>query len=303
MKYLLVDSANILYRTWSANAKNEEARVGLCVHSALFSMRKWINKLKPDKVVFVFEGGDNWRKKWTASEECVSGNQYKAHRVYDPAMEQYFEFVDDFRDLIQNHSALNTLQVPGCEGDDVIAGFIQLMAEIEPESEVVVLSSDRDFIQLKKFSGVTLIDPATGSERDVDLKTNERADPVFYLFEKCIRGDGGDGVFSAFPRVRKTRIRAAFEDEYERVQLMNETWEKDGVTYRVGDLFEENKILVDLSAQPEEIRATMYEHIYTQMGTTQKFSNFHFMRFLGKYNLMAIKDDAYKFVDILSGKL
>jgi hypothetical protein len=306
VKYLIFDSANILFRNWVTLEKEDPDRKGLAMHKALYTIRYWAEKFKPDQIVMAFEGGNNWRKEWTQSHHCVSGNQYKANRVYDPDMQFYFEFVEEFKGLVTNYTALHTLCVPGCEGDDVIAGFIELYSELHPgENEYVLVSSDRDFIQLKKYEGVTLINPANGLERDIDQKTGERIDPHYYLFEKCVRGDGGDGVFSAYPRVRATRIKKAFTDEYERVQFMNETWTnpKDGETYRVGDLFEENKILVGLDQQPDEIREKIFGGVMNCIENVGKFNNFQFMRLIGKYKLKEVNEDAHKFVNLLSGKL
>ena len=44
----------------------------------------------------------------------------------------------------------------------------------------------------------------------IDKKTNQpkgAPDPEWLLFEKCIRGDSSDNVFTAFPKVRKTKIK------------------------------------------------------------------------------------------------
>ncbi len=49
----------------------------------------------------------------------------------------------------------------------------------------------------------------------IDKKTKlpkSAPDPEWLLFEKCMRGDSSDNVFSAFPKVRTTKLKDAFQD-------------------------------------------------------------------------------------------
>jgi hypothetical protein len=123
---------------------------------------------------------------------------------------------------------------------------------------VIGVSGDRDFVQLKKYKNFKLINPDDGKERECD-------DPLFFMFEKCFRGDAGDNVMSAYPRVRKTKLEAALKDEYTLTTIMNESWDftdpetGEVTTYNVGELFEENQLLMDLDCQPAEIRQIIKE--------------------------------------------
>ena len=298
--WLVVDVSNILFRVWAAQGKNVDAdeHLGLCMHSSFMTIRKWFNKYKPDKLVFAFEGGNNWRKTYMAKPEAISKIGYKASRVYDPSMKSLFEMIADFKELMQKHSSIACLSVDECEGDDVIAGFVQMFAD--EGTQITILSGDKDFTQLLKFPNVKLIDPATGLDRAVDKKTGERIDPDFYIFEKCFRGDAGDGVASAYPRILKTKIRKAFEDEAFRINILNEVLSGPNGEYRVGDKFNENRILMDLEAQPDEIKARMFESIEQEIGNSGMYSHFHFMRFLGKHKLNSIAESIASFVDMFS---
>jgi hypothetical protein len=87
---------------------------------------------------------------------------------------------------------------------------------------------------------------------------------------------------------------------------MQETWSA-GVPdtpeyreYRVKDLFEENRLLMDLTAQPEEIRELIEETIREAMANPGRYSHFHFLRFLGKYELRKITENVDNFVPMLS---
>lgn len=308
MKRLIVDTSNLLFRVAAANNKHNSGSVedlaGLAMHASLNTLKSFYRKVQPDQVALAFEGTDNWRKAYTRSEACVSKRQYKANRVKDDSMVPFFELIKSFESLARQHTSLVCLSHPRLEGDDVIAGYAQYYSE--KGDEVIILSGDKDFIQLLNLPGVSLMNPDDGKLRGTDKKTGERIDPVYFIFEKCIRGDAGDNVMSAYPRVRSTKIEAAFKDEYARTNLFNETWEfvdpstGEKRTLRVGDLFTENQLLMDLSRQPDDIRQLITQTIEHEVVHHGQFSYFHFMRFCSKYGLKKIADDAQYFIELFS---
>jgi|688.fasta_scaffold05161_25 hypothetical protein len=301
MKLLIIDVPNLFYRTVSAHSNKyggtAEDKAGLALHSCLIGMNKWYNTIKPDQLAVVFEGNKNWRKSYTASNDCKSKVLYKGNRVKDPSMEHLYEVINDFEKLAREHTSIVCLSAPELEGDDLIAGVVQKYST--NGDEVVILSGDKDFKQLLKHSKVSLINPDDGKPRQCD-------DPEFFMFEKAIRGDTGDNVRSAFPRVRVTRLEKAFKDPYEMTLLMNETFQGiDPVTqepkeFIVRELFEENNLLMNLEKQPSEIRQIIDETIEHGFNTHGKFSLFAFTKFLGQHGLKQIGDNSQKFVNLLS---
>jgi len=159
---------------------------------------------------------------------------------------------------------------------------------------------------LIRSDNVKLIDPATGKDRRKLLEDDFGGDVEYFLFEKCIRGDTGDNVQSAFPGVRKTRIKKAYNDAYERVNLMNETWsigvpgEDDYKEFVVKELFEENRLLMDLREQPGVIQDRIKETIEEAFEDPGSYSYFHFLKFLGKYELKKVAESIDNFVPMLS---
>jgi hypothetical protein len=307
MKRLLIDTSNLLFRVAAAHGKHSsgpaEDLAGLAMHTALNTIKSYYRKVKPDQVAVAFEGANNWRKEYTKSERCVSKRIYKANRVRDDSMIPFFELIRAFEQLAREHTSLVCLGHPRLEGDDVIAGYAQKFSAVG--DEVVILSGDKDFIQLLGLPGVSLLNPDTGKLRGFDDDGN-KIDPAYFMFEKCLRGDAGDNVISAYPRVRETKIRKAWENEYERTNMMNHTWEfadpatGEKRTFRVGDLFAENEVLMDLSKQPEEIRQLIQETIDKEVVHHGQFSLFHFQKFCGKYGLKKIGEDVSSFVELFS---
>jgi hypothetical protein len=299
MKRLIVDIPNLFWRTVSAHSGGytgtADEKIGFALHSCLTTLNKYYKQIKPDQVAVVFEGSRNWRKTYTASEKAVSKIGYKSTRVKDPSMDHLFQVLNDFEKLVRENSSIICLQNDLVEGDDLIAGFVQNFSG----DEIVVLSGDKDFLQLLTHKNVTLLNPDTGKPRLVE-------DAEFFMFMKCFRGDSGDAVMSAYPKVRETRLKKAFNDEYEFTKIMNETWTKynpatdSEITYVVKDLFEENRILMDLSCQPEDIRKVINDTITHGLENHGKFSNFAFNKFLGVHRLDAIARNPDVFIPLFS---
>lgn len=308
MRRMVVDTANILFRVAAAHGKyntsgTPEEQAGLAMHMALNTLNKYYKQFKPDQLAMTFEGAKNWRKDYTRSSKCLSGKIYKANRVKDPSMVPFFELIAAFEQLARKHTTLVCLSNENLEGDDLFGGYVQRFTAVG--DEVIGLSGDRDFAQLLKLKNFTLINPDNGKPRLIkDLCDID--DPEYFMFEKAIRGDKGDNVFPAFPRVQKKRLMKAFSDEYEFVKLMNETWTATdpdtGVEkqFRVGDLFEENMKLMNLECQPDNIKQIIADTLDHELVNHGKFSFFHFQRFCGKFGLKQIAENSTNFVNMFS---
>jgi hypothetical protein len=139
----------------------------------------------------------------------------------------------------------------------------------------------------------------------IDKKTKkpkEPPNPLWILFEKCMRGDSADNVFSAYPGVRKKSTKKriglleAFEDMdnkgYAWNNLMLQHWtDHNAVEHRVLDEYERNKQLIDLTQQPASIKDSVDETIVTTIISNDVGGvGIHFLRFCGKYDLVSISN-------------
>jgi hypothetical protein len=308
MKRLIFDTANILFRVHAANGgKNKggtvEENAGFAMHVALRSLNKYYKQFKPDQVAVTFEGAKNWRKDYTKSPDCKSGKIYKANRVKDSSMEPFFELIKAFEELARKHTSLVCLSNPLLEGDDLFGAYVRRFTA--QGDEVIGVSGDKDFVQLWKHKGFTLINPDNGKPRTL-IDTCGVDDADYFMFEKAFRGDKGDNVFPAYPRVQAKRLQKAINDDYELTKLMNETWKfKDPETgaeteYLVSELFEENNVLMNLECQPDNIKKVIEETLDHELVNHGKFSHFHFTKFCGKFGLKQIAEDATSFVNMFS---
>ena len=150
-------------------------------HTILNSIRMFRNQFTKDfgEMVICCDGKDNWRKKVFP--------EYKANRRKnredDPTdWKTLFELLHEMRDDISKYFPYKVMHVEEAEADDIIAVIVRELSE-EP---TLILSSDKDFIQLQKFDNVKQWSPLQ--------KKYVVGDPVESLFDKTIRGDTGDGV-------------------------------------------------------------------------------------------------------------
>lgn len=303
-KYILYDITNILYRTYFAHKNEDDATIaGLATHSALITLNKYYRLYNPHKIIMAHDRS-SWRKDYTASEQCVSKKPYKGNRRQNMTprekikYQQFCKHLNEFEYLIRNHTSIISLANDRLEADDLIAGFVQMKTVTEPDCHITIISGDKDLIQLLGPRNVRLIDPATDEDRTLQPWNN---DVEYFLFEKCLRGDATDHIQSAYPRIRKTVIKKAYENAFERANIMNESWKSPtGTEFIVKNLFKENQILMDLRCQPDDVRLNIMTTIVAALKNPGTFSYFHFMKYLGRFQLKKVAENAEQFIQMLS---
>lgn len=292
-------------------------KMGYALHITLSAVNKVYQRFQADHVVFALEGR-SWRKDFYPP--------YKRHRAEaraaQTATEQeedrlFWETYDNLTKYLSEQTNCSVVRHEAAEADDVIARWIAL----HPQDQHVIISSDTDFVQLlseqvEQYNGITDelltihgIYDAKGRPV-LDKKTKEPKtipNPEWLLFEKCMRGDASDNVFSAYPGVRTkgTRNRVglleAYEDRghkgYAWNNLMLQRWtDHEGVEHRVLDDYERNRQLIDLTAQPDDVKARVDQAIREQISHKDVGQvGIRFMRFCGKYELVRASEAAEQF--------
>ena len=305
---LIVDMNNVLYRTFFAHIKSEKDEttlVGITHHTVLHVLNKYFNEYKPDDVILCFDS-TSWRKHYTYDlSKTVTNKRYKGHRREDMStkdaelMEIFDNSIDTMANLFDKHTSVIVLKRNLLEADDLIAGYVQKF----PDDKHIVISGDKDFIQLLGNPNVKLIDPATGKRRSL---ADWEDDAELFLFEKCIRGEGktSDNIQSSYPRLRKTKLVEAYKDEYKRQNVMNNTFEQTELDdegnaykaeYKTKDLFEENKLLMDLRAQPDAIRRAIDRTIEKALKNRGTYNSIKFLQYCSKHSLQRILENSGDF--------
>lgn len=241
---MLVDTTNLFWiQRFSDFKKNDDYDPDawmLFFQNVLNKISILKSKYRIDRVIFCDEGRSIWRKDVYP--------EYKANRSVE--LDLYFDDVNyaksKLKEVIENYSNHFYLSVDKMEADDLIAIYTQ---EFHLEDNfILIVSTDKDFLQLLNKDNVHQFDPIKFEEKSKNLE-----EVGFQLFLKCIRGDTGDNITSAYPRVREKKLREAWEEKsgYGMMNIMN-TVRKDHLM--VKEVFERNKRLIDLTQQPEELR-------------------------------------------------
>ena len=319
MRYVLIDTANMFFRARHTAFRASDAweKIGVALHTTLMSANKVVKRFEADHVVFALEGR-SWRKDHY--------KPYKANRAVARAAlteteaeedKMFWETYDNLTKYLSERTNCSVIRCPTAEGDDIIARWIAL----HPQDEHIVISSDTDFVQLvaanvKQYNGITDELITTEGIYDakgrpvVDKKTKEPKqipDPAWLLFEKCMRGDTSDNVFSAFPGVRtkgtknKVGLQEAFADRttkgYNWNNMMLQRWtDHNGEEHRVLDDYERNRQLIDLTHQPQAVKDTVDLAIIEQVSHKDIGQvGVRFMQFCGKYDLVRCSENAEGF--------
>ena len=326
MNYLLVDGLNMFMRAKHVGGKGTiDMKIGMAMHIMFNSINKCWREFDGNHIVLCLEGR-SWRKDFYAPYKAnrrVIMDQRSVREQEDD--ELYFEAYDDMVKFFSEKTNCSVVQCEQAEADDMIATCIQQ----HPDDNHFIISTDSDFYQLlapnvTQYNGTT--DQVVTLEGFKDLKTGEAVidkktgepkkaiDPQFALFEKCVRGDSSDNVFSAYPGARlkgtknKTGIMEAFEDRhtggYNYNNFMLQRWvDHEETEHRVKDDFERNKILIDLTEQPDEIK----ELCVTRMNEGKQKDpvaniGIHFMKFCAKWDLQRMSDNAQNYSGMLNGR-
>ena len=325
MKYILVDTANTFFRARHIIRGNLNEKIGMALHVTFNSIRKAWKDFDADHVVFCLEGR-SWRKDVYAP---YKRNRSDARAILTPAQQEeeevFWETFDEFKNFVSDKTNCTVLQNENLEADDLIAGWVQA----HPNDDHVIISTDGDFAQLiasnvTQYNGVsntTITHEGYFDDKGkkvIDKKTGkEKAAPntQWLLFEKCMRGDTSDNVFSAYPGVRvkgtknKVGLQEAFADKdskgYSWNNMMLQRWvDHEGAEHRVLDDYARNVTLCDLTAQPQNIRKIINDTIEDATETPKEVSQvgIKLMKFCAKHDMVKISEQAQSFSEPLNAR-
>jgi len=321
--YLLIDTANVFFRARHVVKGDIDTKVGMALHITLNSIKKAWTDFNADHVVFNLEGR-SWRKDFYApykrNRKEVKAAMTEREQEEDQA---FWEIYEEFTNFIKEKTNCTVLRDPQLEADDLIAGFIQN----HPDDNHVIISTDGDFAQLiapnvKQYNGVANMTITIDGYFDdkgkevIEKKTQApkpAPHPEWQLFEKCMRGDTSDNVFSAYPGVRKkgtknkVGLHEAFDDKNNKGfnwnNMMLQRWtDHEGVEHRVVDDYNRNVILCDLSAQPADIRAIIDETVNNIETKNVTQVGLRLMKFCAKWDMQRIADQAQSYAEPLNAK-
>lgn len=157
-----------------------------------------------------------------------------------------FTALNKIKEEIKTFFPYKVIQIESAEADDVIGTIVHLEGrELNVGEKILILSGDKDYIQLHRYANVAQYDPTR-------KRWIKHEDPAEFLFEQIIRGDAGDGV----PNVLSADNTFVSDDRQKPItkKRLSELRDEDSRSVDVQRNFDRNKMLIDLSMVPENIK-------------------------------------------------
>ena len=164
--------------------KSTKPDEGMVRHMILNSLRMYRNKFKEEygELVLCFDSKHYWRRDYF---EYYKAGRKKTREDSNLDWDSIFSCLNEIKQELKDYFPYKHLEVYGAEADDIIAA---LCLELEFDNgKTLILSGDKDFIQLHRFTNVTQYSPIT-------KKYVNGVDPYVYLKEHILKGDTSDGI-------------------------------------------------------------------------------------------------------------
>jgi len=166
-----------------------------------------------------------------------------------------FDTLDVLRSEFKEKLTYKMVTVEGAEADDVIAVLAKSFYKQEP---ILILSSDKDFVQLQKYPNIKQYNPLF--KRFVSV-----ADPTAFTKEHIIRGDSGDGIPN-FLSADDVFVKGERQKSINTNKLI-EWMEQDPSVFCVTDVmqsgYDRNRTLIDFDQIPLEIQKRILQEFKT----------------------------------------
>jgi hypothetical protein len=225
------------------NHTNIPIEEGLFRHMVINSLRSYKQKFGEEygEMVIACDDKNYWRKQVFP---YYKANRKKNREASEIDWTNVFEIFNKIKSEIKDYFPYRVIQVDSAEADDIIASLV--ISSNIPE-KILILSGDKDFVQLQTYSNVKQYDP-------VRKKWINHDNPERFLVEHILKGDTGDGVPNVLsdddtfvtdkrqkPLTQK-KINKIYNDG---VVLLDSTTDRN---------FMRNKYMVDLSMVPDSIK-------------------------------------------------
>lgn len=244
----------------------EPVEESLVRHMILNTIRSNVKKYRKEygEVVIACDSNKQyWRK---TVFPYYKGMRKKAREESGHDWASIFDCMSKVRSELKKSSPYKVLDIEGAEADDIIG---VLTRKYSANEKIMILSSDKDFMQLQIFPNVSQYSPIMKKEIKCD-------NPARQLKEMIIRGDKGDGIPNILSHdstiVDGIRQKSVTEGKFN--EMMNTDIAVDGND----DLkrnWSRNKQLIDLSQIPKNIvDAILNAYDETKPATKQQFMNY-----------------------------
>ena len=239
------------------NHTNAQLEENMVRHMILNSLRSYKVKFGDEygEMIIACDNTNYWRKKIFP---YYKANRKKNIESSELDWKALFECLNKIRSELKEYFPYRVLDVESAEADDIISTLVsEFGSELNTGEKILILSGDKDFIQLHKYSNVSQYDPTR-------KKWIKHDDPDRFLQEHILKGDAGDGIpnilspdncFVVGDRQRPLTAKKLEKFMETDTQELEEPLAKN---------YWRNAKLIDLSFTPDEIREKVMQQFESQ---------------------------------------
>ena len=233
-------------------------------HFILNTLRMYNKKFRKDYGQMVIAcDSSTWRRQYFPNYKFKRREGRDKDEVEKANWEEIFRIISKVREEIEENLPYRVVKVDGAEADDIIGTLAMETQEFGKHDDVMIVSADKDFVQLQKYKNVKQYSP-------MQKKFVTEKNPNTYLFEHVLKGDSGDGVPNVLSGdnvfaegIRQTPVTRKKLDYWaENAQNLESVMGSE--IYRN---YMRNKKLIDLEEIPEELRTEIINTYESQEDT------------------------------------
>jgi len=244
---ILVDMSQIMMASIMMQmhmSKKSEPDEEMVRHMILNSLRMYRTRFLSEfgEMVLCYDSRHYWRRDYFPE---YKHSRRKSRGTDDKNWDIIFNCLNTIKEEIKSNMPYKSVEVYGAEADDVIATLCS-----ESSNEVMILSGDKDFIQLQKFPNVKQYSPIT-------KKMINGMNPDDYLKEHVLKGDTSDGVPNVLSpdNTFVDGIRQRPLSKKKIALMVDGDFPNDEIKRN----YQRNKKLIDLTCSPDELRSEILD--------------------------------------------
>ena len=238
-------------------------------HMVLNSLRMYRSRFSEEygELVLCYDSKKYWRRDYFPN---YKSNRKKDREASGLDWNLIFETLNNIRDEIKANFPYKVLEVEGAEADDCIATVVDYVSKTPTAYEqVLILSGDKDFIQLQKHNFVKQFSP-------VLKKFVNGQDPHLYIREHILKGDRSDGIPN-FLSADDTFVNELRQKPLAKKKIS--TWvdlePEDYCTEEMMRNYQRNKTLIDLECIPSVLKEQiLIDYLKPPVGDRSKLLNY-----------------------------
>ena len=243
--------------------KSSEVEEDAVRHMILNSVRMYRSKFIDEygEVVLAYDSRHYWRKDYFPEYKA---SRKKGRETDNKDWDKIFQVLNNIKSELKTIFPYKFLEVYGAEADDIIA---TLFKKYQNE-KVMIVSCDKDFIQLQKYDNVKQYSPT-------QKKFINDINPYTYIQEHVLRGDKGDGVPNVLSPdqtfVNEIRQKPLSKKKLE--SLLN--LDVDSYPNEIKRNYQRNVMLINLDNIPAELEEQILdEYTSAPCGDRSKLFNY-----------------------------